>query len=71
MLDALLKAINTDHLDWSLPVHRRGTLSGMDAAQELTRMYLQRVPRWWAGKALQQTRSIEGAVPSPRQRVRR
>ncbi|RJS01850.1 hypothetical protein [Xanthomonas sp. CFBP 7698] len=39
-----------DHLDWSLPAHRRGTLGGMDAATELTRTYLQRVLRWWAGK---------------------
>ncbi|NMI52607.1 hypothetical protein E1J25_13075 [Xanthomonas hortorum pv. taraxaci] len=29
---ALLKALHTDHLDWSLPAHRRGTLRGMDAA---------------------------------------
>ncbi|PPU81734.1 hypothetical protein XhhCFBP4925_09830 [Xanthomonas hortorum pv. hederae] len=29
---ALLKTIRTDHLDWSLPPHRRGTLRGMDAA---------------------------------------
>ncbi|PPT27005.1 hypothetical protein XarbCFBP7614_13890 [Xanthomonas arboricola] len=28
----LLKTIHTDHLDWSLPAHRRGTLRGMDAA---------------------------------------
>ncbi|QNM63757.1 hypothetical protein XHV734_5086 [Xanthomonas hortorum pv. vitians] len=32
LLVALLKAMNTDHLDWSLPAHRRGTLRGMDAA---------------------------------------
>ncbi|PPT30868.1 hypothetical protein XaCFBP7622_11530 [Xanthomonas arboricola] len=38
------------HLDWSLPAHRRGTLSGMDAAPEPTRTYLRRVLRWWAGK---------------------
>ncbi|WP_372362841.1 hypothetical protein ACCQ10_09065 [Xanthomonas sp. NCPPB 1325] len=30
----LLKALRTDQLDWSLPAHRRGTLSGMDAAPE-------------------------------------
>ncbi|PPU08513.1 hypothetical protein XarjCFBP7645_08525 [Xanthomonas arboricola] len=42
--------MHTDHLHWSLPAHRRGTLSGMDAAPEPTRMYLRRVPRWWAGK---------------------
>ncbi|APP84597.1 hypothetical protein BI317_10915 [Xanthomonas hortorum pv. gardneri] len=29
---ALLKAMHTDHPDWSLPAHRRGTLRGMDAA---------------------------------------
>ncbi|PUF01516.1 hypothetical protein C7T87_03185 [Xanthomonas hortorum pv. hederae] len=28
----LLKTLHTDHLDWSLPAHRRGTLRGMDAA---------------------------------------
>ncbi|APP84646.1 hypothetical protein DYQ48_12085 [Xanthomonas hortorum] len=28
----LLKTMHTDHLDWSLPAHRRGTLRGMDAA---------------------------------------
>ncbi|NMI22469.1 hypothetical protein E1J24_11580 [Xanthomonas hortorum pv. pelargonii] len=32
LLIALLKAMLTDHLDWSLPAHRRGTLRGMDAA---------------------------------------
>ncbi|APP86838.1 hypothetical protein E1J29_01480 [Xanthomonas hortorum pv. vitians] len=32
LLIALLKAMHTDHLDWSLPAHRRGTLRGMDAA---------------------------------------
>ncbi|CAD7733424.1 hypothetical protein LMG31886_40740 [Xanthomonas hydrangeae] len=29
---ALLKKLHTDHLDWSLPAYRRGTLRGMDAA---------------------------------------
>ncbi|NHF66309.1 hypothetical protein FFY45_11285 [Xanthomonas hortorum] len=29
---ALLKTLRTDHLDWSLFAHRRGTLRGMDAA---------------------------------------
>ncbi|CAD0363736.1 hypothetical protein CFBP7900_40130 [Xanthomonas hortorum pv. carotae] len=24
--------MHTDHLDWSLPAYRRGTLRGMDAA---------------------------------------
>ncbi|PPU02719.1 hypothetical protein XarjCFBP8253_06710 [Xanthomonas arboricola pv. juglandis] len=31
-LAALLKTVHTDHLDWSLSAHRRGTLRGMDAA---------------------------------------
>ncbi|PPT40724.1 hypothetical protein XarjCFBP7653_09045 [Xanthomonas arboricola] len=42
--------MRTDYPDWSLPAHRRGTLSGMDAAPEPTWTYLRRVPRWWAGK---------------------
>ncbi|PPU06683.1 hypothetical protein XarjCFBP7645_19655 [Xanthomonas arboricola] len=46
---ALLLTLRTDHFDWSLPAHRRRTLSGMDAAPEPTRTYLRRVPRWWAG----------------------
>ncbi|PPT29950.1 hypothetical protein XaCFBP7622_13005 [Xanthomonas arboricola] len=50
LLAALLRTMHTDHLDWSLPAHRRGTLSGMDAAPEPTRTYLRRVPRSWAGK---------------------
>ncbi|PPT31758.1 hypothetical protein XarjCFBP7653_11800 [Xanthomonas arboricola] len=29
---ALLKTMHTDHLDWSLPANRRGTLRGIDAA---------------------------------------
>ncbi|PPU28517.1 hypothetical protein XarCFBP6762_04480 [Xanthomonas arboricola] len=29
---ALLANMHTDHLRWSLPAHRRGTLRGMDAA---------------------------------------
>ncbi|QEX75899.1 hypothetical protein F6Y24_01505 [Xanthomonas arboricola pv. pruni] len=32
--------MHTDHLDWSLPTHRRGTL-----------MYLRRVPRRRVGKS--------------------
>ncbi|NMI23957.1 hypothetical protein E1J24_19455 [Xanthomonas hortorum pv. pelargonii] len=32
LLTALLKTMRTDHLNWSLPAHRRGTLRGMDAA---------------------------------------
>ncbi|PPU49417.1 hypothetical protein XarbCFBP6827_20415 [Xanthomonas arboricola] len=31
-LAALFKTVHTDHLDWSLSAHRRGTLRGMDAA---------------------------------------
>ncbi|PPU37645.1 hypothetical protein XspCFBP7912_00730 [Xanthomonas sp. CFBP 7912] len=42
--------MHTDQLDWSLPAHRRGTLSGMDAAPEPTWTYLRRVLRWWPGK---------------------
>ncbi|MBB3844526.1 hypothetical protein FHT13_002145 [Xanthomonas arboricola] len=30
--ELLLATMHTDHLDWSLPAHRRGTLRGMDAA---------------------------------------
>ncbi|MBB4756932.1 hypothetical protein FHT15_001619 [Xanthomonas campestris] len=50
VLIVLLKTMHTDHLDGSLPAHRRGTLSGMDAAPEPTRTYLRRVLRWWVGK---------------------
>ncbi|CAG2095247.1 hypothetical protein XCY_003406 [Xanthomonas arboricola pv. juglandis] len=32
LLAVLLKAMRTNQLDWSLPVHPRGTLRGMDAA---------------------------------------
>ncbi|MEQ7993658.1 hypothetical protein ABQW53_22190, partial [Xanthomonas hortorum pv. hederae] len=32
LLAALLKTMRTEHLDWSLPAHRRGTLRGMYAA---------------------------------------
>ncbi|MCE4361451.1 hypothetical protein [Xanthomonas hortorum] len=28
----LVENMHTDHLDWPLPAHRRGTLRGMDAA---------------------------------------
>ncbi|MFS8374643.1 hypothetical protein EIQ27_15650 [Xanthomonas campestris pv. armoraciae] len=28
----LLKAMHTEHLDWPLSAHRRGTLRGMEAA---------------------------------------
>ncbi|WGY44612.1 hypothetical protein HED68_15350 [Xanthomonas oryzae pv. oryzicola] len=49
-MSVLFQTTYTDHLDRSLPAHRRGTLGGMDAATELTGTDLQRVPRWWAGK---------------------
>ncbi|PPT33520.1 hypothetical protein XaCFBP7622_00120 [Xanthomonas arboricola] len=42
--------MHTDHPDRFLPVHRRGTVSGMDAAPEPARTYLRRVLRWWAGE---------------------
>ncbi|PPU64833.1 hypothetical protein XcodCFBP4690_08140 [Xanthomonas codiaei] len=32
LLAASLENMHTDHLDWSLPAHRRVTLCGMDAA---------------------------------------
>ncbi|PPT73761.1 hypothetical protein XaplCFBP3122_19115 [Xanthomonas arboricola pv. populi] len=32
LLTVLLRAMRTDHLDRSLPAHRRGTLRGKDAA---------------------------------------
>ncbi|PMR86642.1 hypothetical protein C1H21_13105 [Xanthomonas arboricola pv. juglandis] len=56
--------MHTDHLDWSLPAHRRRTLSGMDAAPEPTWTYLRRVPRWWAGKgrAANSQRRVRGAL---------
>ncbi|MFS8470097.1 hypothetical protein EIQ09_07090 [Xanthomonas campestris pv. campestris] len=58
--------MRTDHLDWSLPAHRRRTLGGMDAATELTWTYLQRVLRWWAGKGPAAKREeVECAVPAP------
>ncbi|MBB5736607.1 hypothetical protein FHT09_002347 [Xanthomonas arboricola] len=64
----LFLTVRTDHLDGSLPAHRRGTLSGMDAAPEPTWTYLRRVPRWWAGKGpaanLQTSRSATNASPS-------
>ncbi|WP_153043103.1 hypothetical protein [Xanthomonas nasturtii] len=46
LLATLLNALRNDQLDWSLAAYRRGTLSGMDAAPELTWTYLQRVLRW-------------------------
>ncbi|APO95571.1 hypothetical protein BI313_14050 [Xanthomonas vesicatoria] len=55
-----------DHLDGPLPAHRRGTLSGMDAAPEPTGTYLRRVPRWWAGKgALQPSHRSRGTHSPP------
>ncbi|PPT25008.1 hypothetical protein XarbCFBP7629_02950 [Xanthomonas arboricola] len=55
---ALLATMSADHLTWSLPAHRRGTLSGMDAAPEPTGTSLRRVPRWWAGKGPAQKHQI-------------
>ncbi|QER95806.1 hypothetical protein FLG15_18365 [Xanthomonas phaseoli pv. dieffenbachiae] len=52
--------MRTDQRDWSLPAHRRGIVSGMDAAPELTRPYLQRVLRWWAEAKAQ--RRVRGAL---------
>ncbi|QWN24678.1 hypothetical protein DGM85_10505 [Xanthomonas phaseoli pv. phaseoli] len=51
-----------------MPAHRRGTLGGMHAARELTWTYLQRVLRWWAGKALQQARRRRGRTARRRRR---
>ncbi|WP_162471059.1 hypothetical protein, partial [Xanthomonas phaseoli] len=66
----LCRTMRTDHLDWSLPAHRRGTLGGMDAATELTGTYLQHAPRWWTGKGRAAKReNLECAVHSPHQRV--
>ncbi|RFF40021.1 hypothetical protein DZD52_08415 [Xanthomonas nasturtii] len=48
--------------DGSLPAHRRGTSSGMDAAPELTRTYLQRVLRWWAGKGPAARQQVPNAL---------
>ncbi|MBB4756749.1 hypothetical protein FHT15_001404 [Xanthomonas campestris] len=61
---ALLKPTHTYHLYWSLPAHRRGTLSGMDAAPEPTWTYLRRVRRWWVGKgpAANSQRRVRGAL---------
>ncbi|PPU57475.1 hypothetical protein XdyCFBP7245_06780 [Xanthomonas dyei] len=61
---ALLATTHTDQLDWSLPAHRRVTFGGMDAAKELTRTYLQRVPRGWAGKGLQPSCRASGIAAS-------
>ncbi|NMI51043.1 hypothetical protein E1J25_04695 [Xanthomonas hortorum pv. taraxaci] len=61
----MLATTHTDTLDWSLPAHRRGTLCGMDAAEELTRTYLQRVPRWWAGKGPAAKPQISRSQPIP------
>ncbi|MEN9137687.1 hypothetical protein [Xanthomonas vesicatoria] len=38
------ETLRTDQLDRPLPAHRRGTFGGMNAAKELTKTYLQRVP---------------------------
>ncbi|PPT32512.1 hypothetical protein XaCFBP7622_05110 [Xanthomonas arboricola] len=56
---------HTDHLHSPLPAHRRGTLSGMDAAPEPTRTYLRRVLRWWAGKGPATKRQTTCLAPLP------
>ncbi|PPT85845.1 hypothetical protein XarzCFBP7410_01035 [Xanthomonas arboricola pv. zantedeschiae] len=70
--------MRTDHPDRSLPTHRRGTLSGMDAAPEPTRTYLRRVLRWWAGEGPAAKRQINnqsqvsqgrGGRPNPQSRI--
>ncbi|RJS05992.1 hypothetical protein XnspCFBP7698_07550 [Xanthomonas sp. CFBP 7698] len=53
-----MRSIRTDHLHWSLPAHRRGTLGGMDAATEPTWTYLRRVPRRYTCKRPQQTEAF-------------
>ncbi|MBB5767405.1 cell wall assembly regulator SMI1 [Xanthomonas arboricola] len=58
-------AMHTDPLHWPLPAHRRGTLSGMDAAPEPTGTYLRRVPRWWAGKSPATKRQIDRSAADP------
>ncbi|RFF40705.1 hypothetical protein DZD52_06625 [Xanthomonas nasturtii] len=69
MLIAVLKTLSTDQLDWSLPAHRRGTLSGMDAAPEPPGTDSRRVLRWWAGKGPaaneQPSRFDESLIPNP------
>ncbi|PUE99619.1 hypothetical protein C7T87_12945 [Xanthomonas hortorum pv. hederae] len=32
LVGCFVENMHTDHLHWSLPAHRRGTLRGMDAA---------------------------------------
>ncbi|PPT25055.1 hypothetical protein XarbCFBP7629_03250 [Xanthomonas arboricola] len=53
-----------DHLAWSLPAHRRGTLRGMDAAYAPTGTYLLRVLRWWAGKGPAAKPQIRRSAPN-------
>ncbi|PPT35270.1 hypothetical protein XarjCFBP7653_18660 [Xanthomonas arboricola] len=67
LVGCFIKTMHTDRLDWLLPAHRRGTLSGMDAAPEPTRTYLRRVLRWWAGKgpAANSQRQERGALTAP------
>ncbi len=59
----LLLTMHTDHLDWSLPAHRRGTVCGMDAAIEPPGTDSRRVPRWWAGKGLAARPQISRFAP--------
>ncbi|PPU99116.1 hypothetical protein XpopCFBP1817_02900 [Xanthomonas populi] len=60
--------MHTDHLDWSLPAHRRGTFCGMDAPQQPPGTDSRRVPRGWAGKGPatkpQISRPVSASQPS-------
>ncbi|RJS05615.1 hypothetical protein XnspCFBP7698_05345 [Xanthomonas sp. CFBP 7698] len=58
--------MHADHLHWSLPAHRRRTLSGMDAAPEPPGTDSRRVLRWWAGKGPAAKPRI--SVPQPGRR---
>ncbi|PPU35477.1 hypothetical protein XspCFBP7912_11520 [Xanthomonas sp. CFBP 7912] len=62
--------MRTDHRDWSLPAHCRGTLRGMDAAAEPSGTDSRRVLRWWAGKGpaanQQPSRFDESRIPNPK-----
>ncbi|AVQ09193.1 TPA: hypothetical protein HH295_12700 [Xanthomonas vasicola pv. zeae] len=61
--------MRTDHLNWSLPAYRHRTPGGMDAAKEPTVRYLQRVPRWWAGKGPAATAPISRSAADRREVV--
>ncbi|MFW3176752.1 hypothetical protein DGM85_10025 [Xanthomonas phaseoli pv. phaseoli] len=60
----LVETLCTGQVGRSLPAHRRGALGGMDAATELTRTYLRRVLRWWAGKGpAENTKTLSARHP--------